>query len=376
MPSHVGPIHVNGGHSRHSRWGPYARALGAGARFAWDNRSNIMAAGRRLGSAFSNQHSTRPSRSFTHGGTTHRAGNALARPDGTGGFACVVTIKHFHKHKGKKRLRMNMTQGRNYVRNNEGYGIIAIPSCRQNNVTTNTTMNSSDMSNLISYFNNYAASQGGSLTTYSQRIFIKKCVVTTIYTNAASTTAEIIIYTCMCRRDLKIGSGAENPDKLWSAGVTTPFEGDGATPLTGGDGNAGYWGTTPNCSKLFKAFWKIKKVNKAILAPGQTLKYTLRYKVGSYLPTYEEYYSNVINGWTVANLAVCRSMQAVEDGTGAAGWSDGKIILSTNEAIYAKSEYFNDTVFATTSGLAITAASEEFINVDSGLLVTGGNPTA
>lgn len=125
-----------------------------------------------------------------------------------------------------------------------------------------------DMGELIEHMQESADNQRTSYT------YFHDCKGTMMMTNNSTSSLEYTIYDCMAKKGTN-----ESPLSAWKNGLTTPYSGDGGLVLSGTPlaeaGHAGQWNTGPFTSALFRSLFRVRKITRKLMGPGQTHKHVV-----------------------------------------------------------------------------------------------------
>lgn len=286
-----------------------------------------------------------------------------ATPDGFGGCRSRFVLK-FKNVKGRFFMQKQYNAASRYVRNIQITGSFTSAQGRQGVVSLMPIYSGTD---LVTLLNNTAYHVAAD--KQSAQVYHSNCFANIMFTNAKQTTAELLLFDCLARRDGN--ETTEGPAETWAAGTTTPYQGDGGAVISGGAGDAGYWGTRPTVSKLFNGMWKIKRRTKCILAPGQSLKHQVTIHPGRMSNSAVVSTTEIQGGWTYFLMVIVAGNQVIaQDGTPTnISLADTKIDYVYNKCYKYGVVSGTSTQFQTTAAFPSAAWTEKVINMESGTII-------
>lgn len=166
------------------------------------------------------------------------------------------------------------------------------------------------------------------------------------------------------------------PNTDWETGIDD-MQGSGSTTTL-------YPGAKPNISKFFNINWKIVKVNKVVLGPGQVHRHTWMFKPRNICDY--EYFSNnnQVRGMTTATFVICKGQPTDDTQTFATpanvNLSPIKIIFTLKKQYRWKFLGLLPSNYKQTNNLdvaKIQAPGQEItINDESGTIANSGDPAS
>ena len=252
-------------------------------------------------------------------------------------------------------------------------GVLTCTSGVQNQTIVNSLYCGSDVyettgvqADLEYIFNAIGTWNGGNAT---RRTLLETVSGETMLQNQCNVNVRVILYDIICRRDLDsqtaISWGPTNPTVAWDTG----YQDAGATLA-----NAKNLGSTPFQSPLFTDYFKVLKATHILMAPGQTHVHRIKFSPNKLLHGEVHKYSNANHkGLTCYQMMVISGCPCDNNST-TVSTADAKIDY-VSKKVYRFKNIVDDSIklTATNNITAITAATENIMNVDTGAATTFGS---
>lgn len=125
----------------------------------------------------------------------------------------------------------------------------------------------------------------------SGKVYLQSTTSKIMFTNQAPSNCELTLYFCVARKDIN-ASGYSTPSAAWSYGMGL-LDGGAAA-------NINVIGVKPTDSLAFNTWWKIKKIDRHILANGESHNVLINHRANQWVQ-----YERIINNLAFKGLTMC-----------------------------------------------------------------------
>lgn len=204
----------------------------------------------------------------------------------------------------------------------------------QQNMLELVTANVSDFYNYFNTVGQVANPGGTGYVVNTARMLIISLRLEQTYTNASNTTAFLDLYHYVAKRDCIYGV-----IPTWDKGLRDQ-EGQNTTSKNT------LPGVTPNISNAVGDFWKLKKLQHIVLAPGQSHQHFVHIPIMRVIDN--EYLrltpATYLAGITTSLLAVVRGqpMEQTNSGPAVAATTTSEVVIRRQSALRASFKYISD----------------------------------
>jgi hypothetical protein len=264
-------------------------------------------------------------------------------------------------HKRRRKLAPWMLVAKN-LKSYESVGTMSCFAGRQTPVELAIVYGQTSISDQLGDQTTTAATIG------SARVMMYECNLVSMFTNNSTASVILELYDVLVKKPTN-GSTVNS----WKNGLTGNQMGDGIAPLSGGSGNAGQWGTKPYTSMVFRQHFRVRKVTRKIMAPGQTHRHVVKIAPNRMLNDTTES-AQWDNFQYLSNLSYC--LMGVVSG-GQVDRSSDEITISTASGqidyVIQQTYRYNgfagqgDTYRSLTTAFSSALTGEKNINEETGL---------